>query len=160
MLHLENFWLLLRYCITWNTKQHFGSIIQITLREKCPKYGVISGPYFPAFGLNTEIYFVSLLIQSECRKIRTRNNSVFGHFSRSDKPHKYGLSWKFLNDARFPYTYKSLYVDKSSSGNGPFYINATIDYVKYLVIQTKNQVNLKGRNISTDRLYTNIEASN
>ena len=72
----------------------------------------------------------------------------------------YGLSWKFLNDARFPYTYKSLYVDKSSSGKGPFYINATIDYVKYLVIQTKNQANLKGRNISTDRLYTNIEASN
>ena len=28
-------------------------------------YGVISGPYFPAFGLNTEIYFVSLRIKSE-----------------------------------------------------------------------------------------------
>ena len=28
-------------------------------------------------------YFVSLRIQSECKKIRTRNNSVFGHFSRS-----------------------------------------------------------------------------
>ena len=28
-------------------------------------------------------YFVSLRIQSECGKIRTRNNSVFGHFSRS-----------------------------------------------------------------------------
>ena len=27
---------------------------------------------------------VSLRIQSECRKIRTRKNSVFGHFSRSD----------------------------------------------------------------------------
>ena len=44
------------------------------------KYGVISGPYFPAFGLNTEKYLVSLRIQSECGKIRTRNNSVFGHF--------------------------------------------------------------------------------
>ena len=32
---------------------------------KCPKYGV----------------FVSLRIQSECRKIWTRKNSVFGHFS-------------------------------------------------------------------------------
>ena len=28
---------------------------------------------------NTERYFVSLRIQSECGKIRTRNNSVFGH---------------------------------------------------------------------------------
>ena len=29
-------------------------------------------------------YGVSLHIQSECEKIRTRKNSVFGHFSRSD----------------------------------------------------------------------------
>ena len=35
------------------------------------KYGVISGPYIP-------------VILSEYRKIRIRNNSVFGHFSRSD----------------------------------------------------------------------------
>ena len=42
------------------------------------KYGVFTGPYFPAFELNTEIYSV---IQSEYRKIRTRKNSVFGHFS-------------------------------------------------------------------------------
>ena len=31
-----------------------------------------SDPYFPAFGLNTERYFLSLRIQSECGKIRTR----------------------------------------------------------------------------------------
>ena len=47
---------------------------------KVSKYGVISGPYFAVFGLNTEIYSVNLLIQSECRKIWSRNNSVFGHF--------------------------------------------------------------------------------
>ena len=35
---------------------------------KVSKYGVISGLYFPVFGLNTEIY---LRIQSEYRKIRT-----------------------------------------------------------------------------------------
>ena len=50
---------------------------------KVSKYGVFSGPYFPTFGLNTESYRVSLRIHSECRKIRTRKNSVFGHFSRS-----------------------------------------------------------------------------
>ena len=33
-----------------------------------------SGPYFPAFGLNTERYGVSLCIQSECEKIRPRIN--------------------------------------------------------------------------------------
>ena len=50
---------------------------------KVSKYGVIFGPYFPAFGLNTEIYRVNLRVESECREIQTRNNSVFGHFWRS-----------------------------------------------------------------------------
>ena len=50
---------------------------------KVSKYGVFSGLYFPAFRLNTERYSVSLRIQSKCRKMRTRRNSLFGHFSRS-----------------------------------------------------------------------------
>ena len=48
------------------------------------KYGVISGQYFPVFGLNTERYSVILRIQSEYRKIRTRNISVFEQFSLPD----------------------------------------------------------------------------
>ena len=51
--------------------------------RKVSKYGVISGPYFSVFELNTEIYSVNLRNQSKYRKIRTRNNSVFGHFSHS-----------------------------------------------------------------------------
>ena len=52
---------------------------------KASKYGVFSGPYFPpTFGLNTERYVVSPCIQSECEKIRTTKNSVFGRFSHSD----------------------------------------------------------------------------
>ena len=51
---------------------------------KVSKYGVISGPYFHAFRLNTERYEVSHRIQSGSVKIRTRNYSVFGHFSHSD----------------------------------------------------------------------------
>ena len=50
---------------------------------KVSKYGVFSGLYFPAFRLNTERYSVSLRIQSKCRKMRTRRNSLFGHFSHS-----------------------------------------------------------------------------
>ena len=41
---------------------------------KVSKYGL---------GLNTRRYRVSAQIHSEYRKIRTRKNSVFGHFSRS-----------------------------------------------------------------------------
>ena len=49
---------------------------------KLSKYGVFSGPQFLVFGLKTEIYFVNLRIQSKYRKIRTRRNSLFEHFSR------------------------------------------------------------------------------
>ena len=46
---------------------------------------------------------------------------------------------------------------KPTSGDGPYYINSTIDCVKYLVSQIKG---VRGRNISTDRLYTSIERAN
>ena len=32
---------------------------------KLSKYGIFSGPYFPVFGLSTEIYSVNLRFQSE-----------------------------------------------------------------------------------------------
>ena len=64
---------------------------------KVPKYGVFSGPYFPVFVLNTEIYSVNLRIQSEYRKIRTRKNPAFGHFSHSV------LYWEIL-----PSSYKNI----------------------------------------------------
>ena len=59
------------------------NVIEYVTGWKVSKYRVVSGPYFPVFGLNTEIYGINFRIQSEYRKIRTRNNSVFGHFSRS-----------------------------------------------------------------------------
>ena len=52
---------------------------QITTVRNVSTYGVFSGPHFPAFGLNMDRF----RIQSECGKIWTRKNSVFGHFSRS-----------------------------------------------------------------------------
>ena len=47
------------------------------------KYGVVSGTYFSIFGMNKDIYSVNLGIQSEYRKVRTRNKFVFGHFSKT-----------------------------------------------------------------------------
>ena len=62
----------------WNSKlcgRESDNILSLKYTAwKVSKYGVISGPCFPALGI----------IYSECGKIRTRNNSVFGHFSRSD----------------------------------------------------------------------------
>ena len=56
--------------------KNYLSIQNSITTKKVSKYGVFSGPYFPVFGRNTEI-------QSEYRKIRTRKNSIFGHFSCS-----------------------------------------------------------------------------
>ena len=39
---------------------------------KSVRFRSFSGQYFPAFGLNTERYFISLCIQSGCGKIQTR----------------------------------------------------------------------------------------
>ena len=57
--------IMLLFCIfSCRTLNNFSELLVITLREKCPNTESIS-PY------------------SEYRKIRTRNNSVSGHFSRS-----------------------------------------------------------------------------
>ena len=44
------------------------------------KYGVFSGPYFPAFELNMEIYEVDLRTQSKCGKIQTRKTPYLDTF--------------------------------------------------------------------------------
>ena len=59
---------------------------------KMSKYGVFSASYFPAFGLDTEIYGVNLHIKSKYSKIRTRKNSVFDHFSCSESVSQNALS--------------------------------------------------------------------
>ena len=72
---------------------HFNETIRWITKWKLSKYDALSGPYFPAFGPNTEIYGGNLHIQSKYGKIRTRKNSVFGHFSRCEcmKLHKEGF---------------------------------------------------------------------
>ena len=83
------------------------------------------------------------------------------HQYNPNKPHKYGVLLKSLNDARFPYTYKALpHAAKPTAGDGQFYISSAADYVKNLVIRTKEQVRLDGRNISMDRLHASVEIAN
>ena len=67
----------------WKIRHQTVDIRKQSIREilKCSWYITLrksvhirsySGLYFPAFGPNKERYGVSLRIQSECRKIRTR----------------------------------------------------------------------------------------
>ena len=46
-------------------------VLKFTLREKCP-YSELFCRHFPAFGLNTERYRVSVRFQSGCGKMRAR----------------------------------------------------------------------------------------
>ena len=80
---------------------------------KLSKYGVISGPYFPLF-----------------RKIRTRNNPVFGHFSLSECSSNFicylGSSHNFkkqtystIDSLKTPYDYLSImHYSKTAFGSG------------------------------------------
>ena len=64
----------------------------------------------------------------------TRHQIAFRQYS-PNKPHKYGVLLKSLNDARFLYTYKALpYAAKPTVGDEPFYISSTADYIKNLAI--------------------------
>ena len=48
-----------------------------------------------------------------------RQQIVFGQYN-PNKPHRYGLLLKLLNDARFRYTYKAVpYAAKPKAGDGP-----------------------------------------
>ena len=66
-------------CGHFSRSEHFAKTYTAW---KVSKYGIISGPYFLTFGVNKER--ASLRIHSKYGKIRTRKNSIFGHFSHSD----------------------------------------------------------------------------
>ena len=57
---------------TWLNNNKLHCIKSVRIRS-------FSGPYFRAFGLNTEIYFVDLRFQTECGNIRpeTSNTDTF-----------------------------------------------------------------------------------
>ena len=81
-LHLFSIMLLHRSMQTRSFLKH----LYLLQRHHCVKSVRIqsfSGPYIPAFGLNTKIYSVNLRIQSKCRKIRTRKTSNTDAFLRS-----------------------------------------------------------------------------
>ena len=83
----ESFYWCLMYMVNhkhiWWTRHYWSISVELKLiyllytEWKVSKYRVFSGPYFPTFGLNTRD------TKSECGKIRTRRNSIFGHISCS-----------------------------------------------------------------------------
>ena len=52
--------------------QQYSKVMQQFALRESVRIRSFSGPCFPAFGLNMERYPISLRIQSECGKMRTR----------------------------------------------------------------------------------------
>ncbi|XP_020896597.1 piggyBac transposable element-derived protein 3 [Exaiptasia diaphana] len=85
-----------------------------------------------------------------------RNQVSFKQFNPS-KPAKYGLLFKSINAARYPYTFIVTPCSGKPVGEaGEFYISDCDETVKSLVTRLEKLTDLRGRNISFDRLYTSI----
>lgn len=85
-----------------------------------------------------------------------RHQIAFRQYNPNE-PAKYGLLFKSLNAAGYPYLFRSVvYAGKPVGVPGKFYLQGTDKHVKSLVDETNKQVKLNGRNISPDRLYTGI----
>lgn len=78
-----------------------------------------------------------------------------------NKTSKYGLLFRSINDAHYPYAHNAyVYCSKWESGHGEFYIEGTGNYIKDLANAMKENIDLQGRNISMDHLYSSISITN
>ena len=84
------------------------------------------------------------------------NHVAFKQYN-PDKPAKYGVLFKSLNDARHSYTDRSLvYTGKPNKQPPPFYVCGTQMYIKKLVTSLEESNSLQGKNTLMNRLYTSI----
>ena len=114
-------------------------------------------PIFELFNANCSKYFVPSPYLTIDETLYSKRHQISFRQFNPDKSRKYGPLLKSLNDASLPYALKSApYAGKPPIGDGSYYIDSTENYMKYLMNATETDVSLKGQNISTDRLYTNI----
>ena len=118
-------------------------------------------PMFELFNASCTKYLVPTLHMTIDETLYPMRHQITSRKYNPNNPHKYGLLWKFLNDASFSFTYKTTpYAGKPTNGDGPYYIDCSENYVKYLVNATEKYISLKGQNISTNRLYSSISLAN
>ena len=74
-----------------------------------------------------------------------------------NKPAKFGLLYKSVNATRYPYTFiMHPYAGKPKEEPTEHYVTGTEPIVRYLMEGMLEHMNLQGRNVSMDRLYTSI----
>uniref|UniRef100_A0A2P2I3U3 PiggyBac transposable element-derived protein 3 n=1 Tax=Hirondellea gigas TaxID=1518452 RepID=A0A2P2I3U3_9CRUS len=84
-------------------------------------------------------------------------NQVYKQDNTS-KTAKCGLLFKSLNAARYPFTFRAVvYAGKPTGNSGLYYIPGILSIVKSLVTQLLVSVDLQGRNITMDSVYTSVE---
>lgn len=95
-----------------------------------------------------------LAIDETLYPLRTRVS--FKQYNPS-KPARYGLLFKSINGVRYPYTFvTTVNSGKPESGAGEYYIPHVIDITQNMVETLDDAVDISGRNISFDRLYTSL----
>jgi len=86
-----------------------------------------------------------------------RTQLAFKQFN-PDKPAKYGILFKSINYARYPYTYQThIYCGKPEGDPDEYYVSGTFNYITTLVDKLLIHQKLEGRNISMHRLYTSFK---
>ena len=85
-----------------------------------------------------------------------RNQIGFRQFN-PNKPAKYGMLFMSVNAVNYSNTFIAApYCGKPSGNPTSYYVTGTENIVKYLITKLQQNVDLQGRNISFDRLYTSI----
>ena len=110
---------------------------------------------FELFSANCSKYLVLSPYLTIDETLCSMHNQISFRQFNPNKPHKYGLLLKTHNDASLPFK-SAPYAGKPPNRDGLYNIDSTKNYLKYLVNATEIDASLKGRNISKDRLYTNI----
>ena len=153
-------WRILRACLVWIYVQHIGNFYQtatlflvlpnrkivfdfseaifaLTMQNKDLNSGriIVLPPWdkFGSYSILIWVFWVSQYPSTDEALYLMRHQIAFCWYNLK-KPYRYGLLWKLLNDARSPYTYKSVAsAGKLQTGDGLHYKKTNINYVKYLV---------------------------
>ena len=81
---------------------------------------------FESFNANCSKYLVPTLYMNIDETLYLMCYQIAFRQYNPNKPHKYGLLSKFLNDASFPFTYKTTrYAGKPTNVDGLYYIDCT-----------------------------------
>ena len=85
-----------------------------------------------------------------------RNRLSFKQYNPS-KPAKYGLLFKSINAVNYSFTFTATpYCGKPIGEPTTYYVSENEEVVKYLISKLQKHVDLQGRNILFDRLYTTV----